>query len=157
MFTSPFLSDAYAKTLPHLKMIVNVKHTKGMTEGMKEFTVYLDDELHEALTGEALRVGLKKAEIVRAAIAAAIEGRVVTYKRPRPPCLKARLKTAKGYVKDVLDSGPPTSRPGRRWQKCSYLFRAARGKYHCMQPVKKQAFPKCFHGCRAYYTRKAKT
>ncbi|MBI5886156.1 MAG: ribbon-helix-helix protein, CopG family [Deltaproteobacteria bacterium] len=121
---------------------------------MKEFTVYVDDDLHKRLCAEAERTGLKKAEVVRAAIAAAIEGRIVSYKKPQPPRLRARLKAAKGYVKELLaGQRPATTRPGRRWQKCLYLFRAQRGKYHCMQGRKKQTFPKCFHGCKAYYQR----
>lgn len=122
---------------------------------MREFTVYLSDDLHLRLTAEAERTGLKKAEIVRSALRAALASRLtVAYKKKKPRAKKVRLKAARDYVWDLLDGEATTPYAGRRWQKCPYLFKAAHGKYHCME--KKEAFPKCFHGCKAYYPKERK-
>lgn len=117
---------------------------------MREFTVYLDEELHRLLTAEHERTGLKKAEIVRTALKAAISGKLATpCKRKKARDKNGRLKEARNYAAEILEGKVPTLHPGRRWKKCPYLFKSAEGKYHCME--KKETFPKCFHGCKAYY------
>ena len=85
---------------------------------MREFTVYLDDELHAELCAEAARTGLKKAELVRAALKAAIaEKLAVPYKRPKPKDRKGRMKEALKYVTELLEGKAPVPRPGRRWKR----------------------------------------
>lgn len=122
---------------------------------MKEFTVYLDEELHKKLTVEAERTGLKKAELVRTALRLAIDGEnAIAYKAKKSKKF-FRLKEARKYVEELLTKQPPTLTPGRRWQKCPYLVKSAWGKYHCFS---KDVYPsKCFHGCKAYYPRPRKS
>jgi plasmid stability protein len=77
--------------------------TYGMMYGMIRTTVYLSDELKEALKRTAAAQGRSEAEVVRSAVAAATAEHV--YPPPRVPLFESGDSTLAERIDEALAAG----------------------------------------------------
>jgi hypothetical protein len=120
----------------------------------REFTVYLDEGDSAALTKLAAKTGLRKAEVVRLLVRDAVASRTLSFAVKKPRTIEERGRLGRKYVEKILTGRPPVAHPGRRWKKCRFLRSVKYGKYRCSS---EEVYPKCFAGCKAYFSNVTKS